>query len=192
MPRLWNQTIESHRRDVAEAVLAAAAELVGERGLLSVTMSAIAERTGIGRATLYKYFPDVEAILHAWHERQIAAHLDQLVEVRDRAEEGTRLESVLEAYAIIIQQTRSHGDAEFAAFLHRDDHVGHARSKVREMIRELVSEAAGRRRLRDDVPPDELAGYCMNALAGAAQLKGRAAIRRLVAVTLDGLRRGGR
>jgi hypothetical protein len=36
-----------------------------------------------------------------------------------------------------------------------------------------------------------LAAYCLNALAGAAQLKDRTAVRRLVAVTLDGLRRGG-
>ena len=38
-------------------------------------MSQIAEQTGIGRATLYKYFPDVEAILLAWHERQVTGHL---------------------------------------------------------------------------------------------------------------------
>ena len=50
-----------------EAILDATGELVLSRGLLAVTMSDIAEATGIGRATLYKYFPDVEAILNAWH-----------------------------------------------------------------------------------------------------------------------------
>jgi hypothetical protein len=34
---------------------------------------------------LYKYFPDVVAILSGWHERQIADHLEHLAEVRDRA-----------------------------------------------------------------------------------------------------------
>ena len=77
MPKLWNETIEAHRRAVHDAALDTAAALVAERGLLSVTMSQIAEETGIGRATLYKYFPDVEAILIAWHERQIARHLEQ-------------------------------------------------------------------------------------------------------------------
>ena len=38
-------------------------------------MSQIAKDTGIGRATLYKYFPDVESILRAWHQRQIDEHL---------------------------------------------------------------------------------------------------------------------
>lgn len=73
MPRLWNETIESHRHAVRDAALDATAALVAEHGPLSVTMSAIAERTGVGRATVYKYFPDVESIMLAWHERSDAA-----------------------------------------------------------------------------------------------------------------------
>ena len=69
MPKLWSETIEAHRRDVRGAILDTTAELVAEHGLLSVTMSQNAEATGIGRATLYKYFSDVEAILVARHER---------------------------------------------------------------------------------------------------------------------------
>src|SRR5688572_13267214 len=102
MPRLWSKTIEAHRREVRDATLDTAAALVAEHGLRSVTMSQIAEKTGIGRATLYKYFSDVEAILVAWHERQINTHLENLAEVRDQAgEAGERLEAVLEAYALI-------------------------------------------------------------------------------------------
>ncbi|MGH2817757.1 MAG: TetR/AcrR family transcriptional regulator, partial [Actinomycetota bacterium] len=74
MPKLWNETIEDHRREVRGAILDTTLALVAEHGLLSVTMSQIAEETGIGRATLYKYFPDVETILLAWHERQINGH----------------------------------------------------------------------------------------------------------------------
>ena len=75
VPKLWTDTIQAHRREVRLAVLDVTAALVAEHGLRSVTMSQIAEKTGIGRATLYKYFPDVEAILLAWHERQITGHL---------------------------------------------------------------------------------------------------------------------
>ncbi len=71
MPKLWNKTIEAHRNAVHEATLDTTAALVAKHGLRSVTMSQIAEQTGIGRATLYKYFSDVEAILVAWHERHI-------------------------------------------------------------------------------------------------------------------------
>ena len=75
MPKLWNETIAAHRRDVRDAILDSAAALLGEHGLRSVTMSQIAVATGVGRATLYKYFPDIEAILVAWHERHVGCHL---------------------------------------------------------------------------------------------------------------------
>lgn len=44
----------------------------------AVSMSRIADETGIGRATLYKYFPDVETIMTTWHKRQVTQHLQQL------------------------------------------------------------------------------------------------------------------
>src|SRR5687768_11139635 len=97
MPRLWTETIEAHRREVRDAILDTASALVAEHGLRSVTMSQIAEDTGIGRATLYKYFSDVDAILLGWHERQIAVHLEHLRELRANASNaGERLEAVLE------------------------------------------------------------------------------------------------
>jgi AcrR family transcriptional regulator len=189
VPKLWNETIEAHRRAVRDAILETTWALVAERGLRSVTMSQIAEKTGIGRATLYKYFPDVEAILLAWHERQITGHLEYLAEVRDRAGDvRERLEAVLEAYALISHEPRGHQDAELAAFLHRDERVARAQQQLRDMFRDLLSEAAATGDVRDDVAPEELASYCLHALAAASSLPSEAAVRRLVTVTLAGLR----
>jgi AcrR family transcriptional regulator len=186
MPKLWNETIEAHRRAVRDATLDTTAALVAEHGIRSVTMSQIAEETGIGRATLYKYFPDVEAILVAWHERQIGAHLEHLAELRDAAgDAGERLEAVLEAYAVIRHE---HQGSDLAALLHQGEHVARAQDHLREFVRDLVSEAAGIGDARDDIPPDELANYCLHALTAAGTLPSRAAVRRLVTVTLAGLR----
>jgi AcrR family transcriptional regulator len=188
VPKLWNETIEAHRREVRDAILDTTAALVAEHGLLSVTMSQIAEQTGIGRATLYKYFPDVEAILFAWHERQISGHLKHLAEVRDQATEpGERLEAVLEAYALISHEHHGHYDTELAALLHRGEQVAQAQQQLRHMIRELLTEGAETGYLRDDVAPDELASYCLHALAAASRLPSKAAVRRLVTVILAGL-----
>src|SRR3982751_4532782 len=143
VPRLWNETIEAHRRAVREAILDATAALVAEHGLRSVTMSQIAEKSGIGRATLYKYFSDVEAILLAWHERQIAGHLEYLAEIRNQAgDAGERLGAVLEAYALISQESHGHHDAELVAFLHRDEQVVRAQQQLRDLIRDLLTESA--------------------------------------------------
>src|SRR6266545_3341773 len=189
VPRLWNDTIEAHRRAVREATLDTTASLVAEHGPASVTMSQIAERTGIGRATLYKYFPDVEAILLAWHDRQITAHLAYLSDVREQGNgAGERLESVLEAYALLSRHAGGHGDAGFAELLHRADQIGRAQRQVHEMIRDLLVAATKSGEIRGDVPPDELASYCVHALARAGTHRSKAAIRRLVSVTMDGLR----
>jgi len=188
MPKLWNETIEAHRREVRDAILETTAALVAEHGLRPVTMSQIAEETGIGRATLYKYFSGVEAILVAWHERQIAGHLEYLAQVRDQAgNAGERLEAVLEAYALISHESHRHHDSELAAFLHRDEHVAQAQQQLRHMIRDLLTEGAETGDLRDDVAPDELASYCLHALTAASKLPSKAAVRRLVTVTLSGL-----
>ncbi|HEX2156178.1 MAG TPA: TetR/AcrR family transcriptional regulator [Actinomycetes bacterium] len=188
MPRLWNDTIQAHRAAVRDAILDTTAALVAEHGLFSVTMSQIAEATGIGRATLYKYFPDVEAILFGWHERQVTGHLDQLAAIRDRPGGAReRLEAVLEAYALIIHETHGHHDPELAAFLHRDEQVANAQQQLHGLIRDLLTEAAATGELRDDVAPEELASYCLHALAAARRLPSKAAVRRLVTVILAGL-----
>lgn len=195
MPKLWSQTIEAHRQEVRDAVLEATASLVAERGLAAVTMSGIAEHAGIGRATLYKYFPDVETALHAWHERQIVGHLKHLADVRDAqaGEPADRLEAVLMAYALMHQRRVQHHPhepygAEIAGLLHADEQVGRARQQLHDMIRDLLVEVAEAGDLREDVAPDELASYCLHALNAAGAVDCDAAVRRLVAVTLAGLR----
>ena len=192
VPKLWRETIEAHRREVRDAILHTAVALVAEHGLAAVTMSQIAEATGIGRATLYKYFPDVETILVAWHERQVTGHLDQLAEIRDQtADTSERLGTVLEAYALISHESRAHHGTElgeFAALLHRGEHVARTRQHLSDFIRDLLAEAAENGDVRDDVASDELASYCLHALAAAGSLPSTAAVRRLVTVTLAGLR----
>jgi AcrR family transcriptional regulator len=189
MPKLWSDTIEAHRRTVRDATIEATTALVAKHGLRAVTMSQIAEATGIGRATLYKYFPDVEAILAAWHQREISAHLEQLAEARDQARgPAKRLEAVLEAYALISHESHGHHDAELASLLHRDGRVVRAEQHLRDMVRRLIVDAAASGDVRNDVAPDELVTYSLHAIDAAKDLPSKTAVRRLVRVTLAGLR----
>jgi AcrR family transcriptional regulator len=187
VPKLWNETIEAHRAAVRDAILETTAALVGEHGPASVTMSQIAIEAGIGRATLYKYFPDVEAILLAWHEGHVRDHLKHLAHVRDQTDDpGRRLRAVLDAYALITYE-RPHG-TELAALVHRGDHVAHAQQHLSDLIRDVIAEAAEAGDVRDDVAPAELASYCLHSLAAAGTVPSKAALGRLVNVTLTGLR----
>ncbi len=53
---------------------------------------------------------------------------------------------------------------------------------------EIGSQHTGE--VRDDVAPADLASYCLHALGAADNLKSKAAVRRLITVTLAGLRPG--
>jgi len=185
VPKLWNETIASHRRAVREATMDAAAAVVAESGLAAVTMSKIAERTGTGRATLYKYFADVDAVLSAWHERQITGHLHHLAEIRDHAAgPGARLAAVLAAYAQILAH---HPGGAIAAGLHRGEHTVDAQQRLHEFVRDLLTDAAGAGEIRDDATADELTRYVLHAISAAEGLDSPAAVRRLVAIILTGL-----
>src|SRR5215213_4273060 len=118
VPKLWNETIDEHRRDVRAAILDATWALVTEEGLSAVKMSHVAEKSGIGRATLYKYFPDVNAILLAWHQRHVDQNLIELSQIRDRhGDPLDRLRAVLTHYATITYRRGLHA-ADLMAFLH--------------------------------------------------------------------------
>ncbi len=186
-PRLWQETIDAHRDDVRTAIVHAAAELAAEAGLRSVTMSKIAERAGIGRATLYRYFPDVEAVLLAWHEVQISRHLAQLMTVAETVAPAERVPAVLEIYAVMAHQSHGHDDAELEAFLHRDSQVDRARDEVVSLVARFIADAAREGSVRDDISAEELARYCLHALGAATGASSKAAVRRLVAVTRAGM-----
>jgi AcrR family transcriptional regulator len=188
VPKIWSETIEAHRDAVREAAIDATAALVAQHGLTGVTMSQIAKDTGVGRATLYKYFPDVESILRAWHERQIDHHLKELLQVRDQTTGAAeRLRAVLTAYATAISHRRAH-DTDIAAMLHGGEHVAAAHQHLREFLRALIADAAADGAVRHDVPADELTVYCLHALGAATDLHDKAAIRRLTQTVLTGLR----
>lgn len=191
MPRLWNDTIQEHRREVRAAILETTWTLVTKHGLRSVTMSQIAEETGIGRATLYKYFPDVDAILLARHRQTIDGYLEHLVALRDKPGEPTRrLASVLHGYAALVHRW-GHSGVELGALLHPGQDIAVAQRRIVDLIRDLLTELARAGRIRSDVAPAELATYCLHALTAASALPSQAAVRRLVTVTLAGLRAAG-
>ena len=152
-------------------------------------MSQIAEATGIGRATLYKYFPDVEAILLAWHERQVGRHLEQLAAVRDRAgDPGARLAAVLEAYALHRPRAPAATPAPTSRRYCTGASTWPGRSSgSRDFVRDLLVEGA-----RPATSGTTSRPTSWRATASTPSPRGgvpsEAAVRRLVAVTLAGLR----
>ena len=78
MAEQWAEVLDEHRARQRRQIMTVALELVSERGLAGVSMSALAQRAGISRATLYHYFPDLEQVLLAWVGEEVDAFVAEL------------------------------------------------------------------------------------------------------------------
>ncbi|WP_109509779.1 TetR/AcrR family transcriptional regulator [Nocardioides speluncae] len=188
MPKLWDESIDGHRRAVRQAITEAAWQLAEERGPLALTMSHVANAAGIGRATLYKYFTDVESILLAHHAQHVEGHLQTIEGLRTGpGAVGTRLVAVIRAYATICFHRKRHSSTDVSALVHRGSEVADAERRLRSEFAAVIEEAAADGLVRTDVSPEELAAYCLHALSAAGQAADLDHVGRLVHVVLDGL-----
>ncbi len=78
-----------------EQLLVAARDVIVEKGA-SVPLEEVAQRAGVGIATLYRRFPDRRALLKA-------VVLDALVRTRQAAEEAAEVEDAFEALATYLR-----------------------------------------------------------------------------------------
>ena len=69
------------REQVTEAILDAAEQVVGERGLEAASTAAIAARAGVAVGTLYNYFPDRERLLASLFAARRAEMLPRLAQL---------------------------------------------------------------------------------------------------------------
>jgi AcrR family transcriptional regulator len=186
MPKIWSDTVEAHRESVRQAIMDATASLATQRGLAAVSMSDVAAEAGIARATLYKYFPDIEAILVEWHKRRIADHMRQLSAIAHGIEDPmSRLSAVLEAFALIIHE---HRGSVLASTLHERQHAKHTEHHLIGFLAAMINDGVLAGQLRGDVPSRELAIYCHSALSAAARLETKTSARRLAELVASSLK----
>jgi AcrR family transcriptional regulator len=69
-----------------DALLDAAAEIVDEQGFERLTTQMVAERAGASIGTVYRYFPDRVAVLHALRERSVRRYRERVADAMERAE----------------------------------------------------------------------------------------------------------
>lgn len=147
------------RRDAErnrQAILRAAAEVIGERGL-EASLDDVARRAGVGIGTVYRRFPCKEALTEAL----FAERLDALVAIAEQSlagpDPGAGLHRYLEGAAELLVADRGLRQIlMFAPFGH--DQACHAREKLQPVVGRLIerAQAAGmvRADLRaSDIPP---------------------------------------
>jgi AcrR family transcriptional regulator len=75
MPRKYQQKRRAEQQEqTRQQIIAAALELIEQVGPIRTTISAIAERAGVERVTVYRHFPDEQALFIGCMRHYIATH----------------------------------------------------------------------------------------------------------------------
>ena len=143
-----------------DEILEAAAQLFAERGYSETTTEMLAEKLGVGKGTIYRYFPAKQDLFLGAVDRMMRRLLDTIEEAAEAIEDP--LEKISHAIAtyltffaehpefaeLIIQERAQFKDRKTPTYFeHREAH----RERHHEFFRELI--AAGRVR---DVPVDRI------------------------------------
>ncbi|HET9103673.1 MAG TPA: helix-turn-helix domain-containing protein [Solirubrobacteraceae bacterium] len=157
------------RDRTAAAIIDSAASLLAQRGP-AASMEEIASGAGIGRATLYRYFPNREELLRA----MAAASVQELAARIEEANlEGVAVEEAIARLARAIIATGSkyvalNGDSAKLARTYPDFEL-----RVTEPVRALFHRAVADGSLREGWPADVLmdlfSGLITGALAATAR-----------------------
>jgi TetR/AcrR family transcriptional regulator, mexCD-oprJ operon repressor len=141
---------------VSSAILEAAAAVLAERGE-QASMADVAAAAGMARATVYRYFPNREALFEALGrlaleeagERLEAARLEE-VAVAQAFERAVRaLAAVGDSFVVVSRESARTDPAEFER-------------RVASPLRGLIERAQSSGEVRDDLP----ASWLMESLIG--------------------------
>ncbi len=180
MPRITGPTIAAHVAQQEQAVVRAATELFAERGFATVTMADIAERVGLARSSLYRYFPDKDHILLAWLRRENTALVQRSAAIAaSDAAPHVRLRRWLRLQLDYLQEPDHQLFAQIAASLGELtpevlDAVVEEHRRLYATVEPIVVDALGTSgvgRVRRD--PSLVAGLVVGLLRAANEALGR-------------------
>ena len=164
----WERARLDHRNRQADAIAGAALSLVLEHGAPALTMAAIATAADISRQTLYRYFPDIDAVLVGVAEL-VASHDDDLeAHVRARPDPTARLDTLLDAVARAAGHHHS-GTATLRSTLPpaaRDVLTRHE-TRISDLVAEILRDGVEGGLFRPDLEPTGDAPLVLGLAAAA-------------------------
>jgi AcrR family transcriptional regulator len=190
MPETSAVPRSDHRSDrTASAILDAAAHVLSEQGSSNSSMADVAEAAGVSRATLYRYYPDREALLHALAAQALADAATRL------ADAGLDRTSVEEAIERIVRAIAAVGD-RYAVIVREQVKFDPADAKrlLGEPMQAVFARGIESGVIRQDIPAEVLLELFGGALMAAIKLMQRGqlgleeASAATAAVFLDGAR----
>jgi len=154
-----------------------------------VTLSAVAERAGVGIGTLYRHFPTRDALVEAVYRNEVERWSDAAPKLLQKMTAEAALEEWLARYSALIVAKRGLKEALQSIFEPGSETSAYSRDRMTTAVTLLLEAAARSGAIRDDTDPqDVLLAVAAStwSFAGDKEWKERAGrVRRLV---IDGLR----
>lgn len=183
------EQLRSDARSNRDQILAAALEVFRERGT-EVPMKEIADRAGVGVGTLYRRFPDRDALMIGTAQ----AHLERLAEMaatafRDEDSAWLALSRFLrECAEMRLGALVSAIDPVLHAEIQVDARLTEARTAVTDLVARMTAQAQTDGDLRTDIGPEDVALLMTVQVYTRAAESNSAAVRRVLTIVMDGLR----
>ncbi|MEV6768103.1 helix-turn-helix domain-containing protein [Nocardia sp. NPDC051030] len=181
--------LRADARSNRDQILSAALAVFRERGT-EVPMKEIADRAGVGVGTLYRRFPDRDALITA----TARAHLERLA---DMAATSSREES--SAWLALTRFLRECAEMRLGAMfsaiepaahlaVQSDPRLTETRTSVTDLITQMTRQAQDDGDLRTDLTPEDIGHLMTLQIYTRAAESHSSAINRVLAIVLDGLR----
>ncbi len=159
---------EQRQQEIVEAAL----ELASEQGVKKVTTQAIADRVGIAQPTVFRHFPNRDAIFAAaidWLAKSLFGALSTFFTGGGPADE--RLRRLIAAQLRFIEEHRGLPRILFSDRLHLESPplkaaVQKVMNRYTGNIASLIREGQAEGRFRADLDPDETARYVAALIQG--------------------------
>ena len=183
-----DRRVRADARRSLDALLRAAKEVFATSGV-DAPVREIAEKAGVGLATLYRHFPQRSDLVAAVFRREIDACADAAPILSAGREPFEALASWMQRYAAFIAAKRGLAKALHSGDPAFDNLPGYFDQRLRPALRTLLEAAVAAGQVRSDVDADELLG-AVGSLCMSAHNAGPGRAERMVALLVDGLRYG--
>lgn len=145
VPNLWADSLDEHRALVRRRLLDAFGELVAERGVDGVTLSAVAERAGIARSAIYNHVQDKHDLMLAYTERVIRGTVARARAAMAESDPEQRLRQYVEISFRAMSSDRAAGQDLMPLLTHAEQGrlLAHL-APIRDLLAEIVSDGVDR------------------------------------------------
>ena len=183
-PRPLRRDAERNR----QRILRAASDVFTTRGL-QVSLDDVAQHAGVGVGTVYRRFPDKEALVEALFEERIQAMVGLAEKALAEPDSWTGLVTFLESAC--AELATDHGLREILMFAsYGRDRVERGKARMQPLVTQIVQRAQRDGKVRQDLRPTDILfiEFMLSAAAGYAQPVKPELWRRYLTLITDALR----